>query len=506
MSRDLKTSFSPSLSLIAGAGLLGAVLWFYWPVLTNMLGELAKSDDESYGLLLPLVSGYVFYLKWPQLRRQQWRPSWAGLAVMALGLVLFMVGELAAELFTTRFSFVVVLTGVVVLVGGRRLFRLLAFPLLLLALMLPLPELITNKLTLPLQLVSSRLATGILQFSGIPVLRQGNIIDLGVRQLEVAAACSGLRYILPLLALGIIYCYFYQRRPWKVAVLFITLIPATILVNALRVTGMAIFPSLVIGFWHAFTGWLIFLFCLSSLALINWTLNRLWPQAAVTREDMAELAGMPAESQEKLLWPYLLAAFILMVLAGPLVHYEAKAPPVPIRQSFDNFPMELGPWQGQHTFIDPEMVEATRSDAHLSADYLNPGQAPVSLWIAYYDTQKKAGGFVHSPKGCLPASGWQITDEGIYQIRPHISVNYMVTNKMGARIVVFYWFLQRGRWLTSEYLNKLYMGYDGLLRRRTDGAIIRLVTPAGKDVAAAKERLAAFTNLMIPVLPEFIPN
>src|SRR5208282_394426 len=97
MSRDLKTRFFPSLSLIAGTGMLAAVLWFYWPVLANLLGSLAKSDDDSYGLLLPWVSGYIFYIKWPQIRRQLWRPSWAGLAVMAFGLGMFMVGELAAE-------------------------------------------------------------------------------------------------------------------------------------------------------------------------------------------------------------------------------------------------------------------------------------------------------------------------------------------------------------------------------------------------------------------------
>jgi EpsI family protein len=142
----------------------------------------------------------------------------------------------------------------------------------------------------------------------------------------------------------------------------------------------------------------------------------------------------------------------------------------------------------------------------LSAEYTNPQHGPVSLWIAYYETQKKAGGFVHSPKGCLTASGWQTLDTGIYQIAPGQPVNYLLVEKMGTRMVVFYWYLQRGRWLTSEYFNKFYMGYDGLLRRRTDGALIRLVTPAGNDLPGAQERLDSFARQLSPIIQKFIPN
>lgn len=507
MRNDAQNRFLSWLPLIAGAGVAVGVLWLYWPTLARLIWSLAKSDDDSYGLLLPLVSGYIVYLKWPQVRRQSGHASWAGLAVMAAGLGLFIIGELAAELYTTRFSFVVVLTGLVFLVGGWRLVRLLGFPILLLVMMLPLPQLITYKLTLPLQLVSSRLATSILQTLGVPVLRQGNIIDLGVRQLQVVAACSGLRYILALLALGIIYCYFFQRRPWKVGLLLITLIPAAIFANAVRVAATALFPALLEGFWHGFSGWLIFVFCLGSLALINWILNRLWPPGSPVKAVTVGGGEEPAPALAKTaLSPYLLAALGLVLLALPVTHRVSKATSVPLLDSFDHFPMQLGPWQGRHTYIDPEMVAQTRSHAHLSADFSNPDHGGVSIWIAYYETQKKAGGFVHSPKGCLTASGWRTKEEKTIDIAPGLSVNYMLVDQMGTNLVVYYWFLQRGRWLTSEYLNKFYMGYDGLVRRRTDGALIRLITPAGKDVKAAQERLTAFARLLAPVLPQFIPN
>jgi len=506
MPNDMRNRVITHLPLIAGLLLSVALLWLYWPILSKLFLSLAESEDFSYGLLLPLVSGYIVYLKWPQLRRQSWQPSWMGLLIIAAGICLYVLGELAAEEYTIRFSFIVVLAGSLFLAGGWNLVRLLSFPLILLVLMLPLPELVTYKLTLPLQLISSRLAAGILQTLGVPVLRQGNIIDLGVRQLQIVAACSGLRYILALLALGLIYCYFFQRRPWKVAVLLLALIPAAILVNALRVAVMALFPALLEGFWHGFSGWLIFLLCFAFLGLINWTLNRLQPEDAPAPVT-APLDEEPSPgSRNQNLGLYLVAALAIVFLAFPLVRYVGQAPSVPLRQSFDNFPMQLGPWQGRHTFIDPAMVEATRSQAHLNADYQNPDHGSVNLWIAYYETQKKAGGFVHSPKGCLTASGWKITESSVFQIAPGLPVNLLLVEQMGTRLVVFYWFLQRGRWLASEYLNKFYMGYDGLFRRRTDGAIIRLITPAGDDIESARKRLISFADLLLPVLPQFIPD
>ena len=254
-----------------------SIILFYWPVLTRMINYLSTNDDYSYGLIIPLVSGYIVYQKWPQIKQMTWQPSWWGLLLIMGGLWLNIIGELAADLYVPRVSFVICLFGIAVLVGGWRLLRILIFPLFLLFLMIPLPDLITKALTLPLQLISSQLATGILQLIGIPVFRQGNIIDLGVRQMQIVDACSGLRYILALFALGVIFCYFYQRKPWKILILMIVLIPATILANAMRVAAMGLYPALLEGFWHAFSGWLIFIFCFGILAVVNYFLNRLSP-------------------------------------------------------------------------------------------------------------------------------------------------------------------------------------------------------------------------------------
>ncbi|HLD46521.1 MAG TPA: VPLPA-CTERM-specific exosortase XrtD [Desulfobaccales bacterium] len=482
-----------------------AVLWFYWPVLAKLFGDLAENEDYSFGLLLPLVSGYIVYLKLPQIRSYLWRPSWLGLLFMAVGFAFYIVGELGADLYIPRLSFVIVITGLLFLMGGWSLVRLLLFPLFLLILMFPLPGLLTKQLTMPLQLISSRLATAMLQMVGIPAFCQGNVIDLGVRQMQMVEACSGLRYILALLALGVIFCYFFQRCLWKILLLLMVLIPSAIVANALRVMAMGIIPALLSpGFWHAFSGWLIFVFCLGILSLINRILNKIQPGTAIPPDPFAP--PIPTPRSALAIESYLVLAVVLVGLGGPIATLVGRAPGVALGRSFDHFPLELGHWHGQLAYIDPEMVKATKSDAHLNAEFRSPGQPPISLWIAYYKTQKKAGGFVHSPKLCLTGGGWTHLNTGIGRLGKDMPVNYLILQQMGTSMVVYYWYLQRGRWFTNEYLNKLYMVIDGLTRRRTDGALIRLITPAEPNVEAARKRLDAFALQLAPVLPHFIPN
>ena len=428
------------------------MIWSYWPVLIRLLSYLSTSDDYSYGLIIPLISAYIVYLKWPQVKQRNWQPSWWGLLIMAGGFWLNIAGELAADLYIPRLSFVMTLSGLLVLIGGWQLLKLLIFPVLLLILMVPLPELVTNKLTMPLQLISSQLATGLLQLAGIPVFRQGNIIDMGVRQMQIVNACSGLRYILSLLALGIIFCYFYQRKPWKILILLLILIPATILANGFRVAAMGVYPVLLVGFWHAFTGWLIFIFCFVILAVVNFILNRWSPpdEESISAIDLEPSEDIQTPESKRGLWRYAFIAGFIILMFIPIAKRASYAPNYPLKEGFENFPMTIGSWQGRHVYIDPEMVAETKSQAHLNAEYSNPDHGMVSLWIAYYESQKKAGAFVHSPKGCFVASGWDIEKGETINIGENRPVNWMVVDRMGEKLLVYYWFLQRGRWLADE--------------------------------------------------------
>ncbi len=494
--------------LIIAGSLFAFLIWFFWPVLTGLVDHLLINDDYSYGLLIPVVRGDVVYRKWPQIMGQAWSPSWWWLLFIVGGLTINIIGELAADLYVPRIGFLITLGGIIVLLGGWSIFRLVIFPFLLLFMMIPLPQLITNKLTLPLQLISSQLATFFLQIVGIPVFRQGNIIDMGVRQMQIVDACSGLRYILALLALGVIFCYFYQRKPWKIIVLLLVLIPATIFANAVRVAAMGLYPALLDGFLHAFSGWLIFVFCFGILAIVNYVLNRLDPPGEEKTSGLSDALPPEPEQSGKSAPPWVQAgiALVIMLIFLPITIRAATAPNYPLKNGFENFPMSIDSWQGRHVYIDPEMVAATQSHAHLNAEYVSQNHGWVALWIAYYETQKKAGGFVHSPKGCFVGSGWEIEQAKIIDIAEGKPVNWMIVNRMGEKLLVYYWFLQRGRWLADETQNKFYMAYDGFFYRRTDGAMIRLITPVGDNIESAQKRLTMFAQDIGGILNNYIPD
>ena len=505
--KKVDTASSLNRNIFLGVVLALGVLLIYWQVLYNLFQQLAADEDFSYGLLLPFVSAYLVYLKWPELRRRPWRPSWVGLIFLALALILLVSGKLVTEYYSMRLSFIIFTAGLLLLLGGWGILRLLAFPLVLLILMLPLPGIITSTLTLPLQLTSSCLAAAILRTLGYPLVLAGNIIDLGVRQLQVVAACSGLRYILSLLALGIIYCYFYQRTVWKAAVLLIALIPAAILANALRVAAMGVYPSLQEGFWHGFTGWLIFVFCFSILALLNGGLNRLQPRVASASESpqVTETAATPPTS----LRPYFIAALAMIIISGSLFYTVAQPPRVPLLQSFDHFPLQLGPWQGHRTYMDQKIFAKTDADSYFEADYSSAGQESVSFYIAHYETQATTGGLGHNPAICMTGSGWETLESGNAELAPGYPVNYLLLKRkgMGTPLLVYYWNIQQGLWLAeggNARLYKLISIYQGIRLHRSDWALVRLMTPLSNDKQSAESRLSDFAQQLLPILPQFI--
>jgi exosortase D (VPLPA-CTERM-specific) len=499
-----KTRSPHLLPIILGTIITIGILWLYYYPLSLVAEQVAESEDYSFGLLLPLVAAYITYLKWPEIRRTPRRPSWIGLAVMALGFALYVVGDFLAIIYLPSVSFIVVIAGIICLLTGRRILRLLWFPLFLLFLMVPLPAVLMKSLTLKLQLLSSLLASDLLQAAGILVVRHGNVIDLGVRQLQVVEACSGLRYLLSLFALGIIYCYFFQRRYWKATILLLSLIPASIMANAFRVAAMAIFPVLSVeGFWHSFSGWLIFIFAFGLLALTNWLLNYLSPGSPGTKPpDAPTVTPLAAPRKASYNLPLLAALALLLLAMLGTTGYKAAA--VPLRQSLDKFPLQLGSWQGQRRYLDPAMAKRVGATDYLEAIFHNPDRSEVSLWIGYFGTQsQKISERIHSPLICLTGSGWKIVESRIVDIAPGRPVRYLLIEQAGTQQVVYYWYLQGGRWLASEYPTRLYMGFDALVRRRNDGAIVRLITPAGNSVKSARNRLDGFGRLLVPMLPQF---
>lgn len=259
-------------------GGLTAIL--YAPVLKTLVQNWWNNPDYGHGFLVPVFAGYVLWRE-----RERWttatsKPSNFGLLVMIASVVLLIGGSLGAELFTTRFSLLLLLAGMILFLGGWQVLRAVSFPLAFLLLMIPIPVLIYNQITFPLQLLASRFATFWLELVQVPVLREGNVLILPNYSLEVVEACSGIRSLMTLLTLAIAYGYLVERRRWVRYALTLLMVPIAIVSNAIRIMGTGVLtfhfgPKAAEGFFHEFSGWIIFLAALVLMFLCHWILRHI---------------------------------------------------------------------------------------------------------------------------------------------------------------------------------------------------------------------------------------
>ena len=511
---------APGLFLLALAvmlftfreGLAGMVAWWDEP-------------EYSHGYLIPFISLYLLAARLELLDSVKPSASWAGVAVVLCGLAGFFLGELSALYVIVQYAFVLTIWGLVITqVGGRGL-KVLWPVLIFLLFMVPLPRFIQWNLSNDLQLISSQLGTGFLRLTGIPVFLQGNVIDLGNYKLQVVEACAGLRYLFPLMAFALLCAVMFRGAVWQRVLLFLSSLPIAIVMNSFRiaVTGVLVNSygtSAAEGFLHYFEGWVIFTLCLALLFMEMWALARVSGRSLDDVFDL-ELPGRTAlPGLTVLLSPNrpLLAAVLLLVLAALGSFAIAnRVEQVPDRTPLTAFPLKLGEWRGTEGEVPRDQLEELKLTDYIMASYSRPGVAQsVELYVAYYASQRK-GASIHSPKACLPGGGWVIDEfsqVGVPGAGPdtatgdEMTVNRTLISLGSQRMLVYYWFEQRGRHITNEYLAKWYIFQDSLLMNRTDGALVRVITvlPEGGDVAAADQRLQEFIRVAAPRLGYYVPG
>ncbi|MBW2275639.1 MAG: exosortase/archaeosortase family protein [Deltaproteobacteria bacterium] len=280
--------------LLGKLGVIGAVLLVYAPILYYMMLHWKAVDDYSHGFLIVPLAIYFAWEKWPQLQRAPAEGSWLGLIPLGAGAGALTVGRLGVELMSMRMGFVLTLIGMVLLLFGRQVTRILAFPLCFLFLMVPLPQSLVNIIAFPLQLIAASAAVWTLHLLHIPALLEGNIIHLANTQLFVAEACSGLRSLMALLTLGVVFAHFFRKgRPIQQLVIVVSTFPIAILVNAIRVaiTGFLTYHHGVEaagGFIHEFQGMITFSVAFVLLLAEARLLNLLWPATRRASPPQAE--------------------------------------------------------------------------------------------------------------------------------------------------------------------------------------------------------------------------
>lgn len=263
------------------AVIVALLLWLYVPTLVHLVAQWWKDPDFSHGFFVPLFSGFVIWQERSRLAALTPRPSWWGLLFLGVGLCLLIVGQMGAELFLSRVSFLIVLAGLIVFFFGWSFFRAVLFPWAFLFLMIPVPTIVFNQITFPLQLLASRVASTILPWMGVPVLREGNVIVLPAMALEVAEACSGIRSLMSLATLAVIYGYLMERRVGVRVLLALASIPIAVAANSFRIVGTGLLvqywdPDKAEGFFHEFQGWLVFVASLVMLYLFHRIVRIFW--------------------------------------------------------------------------------------------------------------------------------------------------------------------------------------------------------------------------------------
>lgn len=515
--------------LLAVAALLGLA---FHEGLVQMVQTWLSTEEYSHGLLLPLLAGYLIWQRRTALRQHNWQPHWTGLFIVAIGLVANAMGKLSAVYAIQQYSFVMTLYGLVICAGGWRLLQALTAPMLLLLFMVPLPNFFMNNLSAELQLISSKIGVWCIRAAGISVYLEGNVIDLGTYKLQVAEACSGLRYLFPLMTMGFVMAYLFKAPMWKRTAVFLSSIPLTILMNSLRIGVIGVMVeywgiAMAEGFLHEFQGWAVFMVTAAIMMLEIVVLSRLGRNGKSWRESFGSLrdpvpiniggVGAASASTPASIPRPILGALLLLVAAAPAAWaFSAQTELTPSRATFAEFPQQIGNWQGRRSPIEQVYLDVLMLDDYIMADYTQSGaaaQGAVNFYVAWYDSQR-AGQSAHSPRSCLPGGGWDIrTIEQIDVASARVAgqtlrVNRVLIENGANKQLVYYWFQQRGRIVTNEYLVKWYLFRDSLTRHRTDGALVRLMiaVPEGKSLEQAEMELQKFAGDVMPPLESHVPG
>jgi len=507
--------------LLAGA-VAALTLWLFWDGISFMWSAWVGTPEYSHAILVPPVAAFLIWQQKDRLERIAFVGSGWGVMLVVLGGAMLVLGQLATIYTLVQYAYLVTLAGLVLSFTGMPAFRLLAVPLLILVFMIPLPQFLANDLSLKLQLVSSEFGVWLMHLCGVSVYAEGNVIDLGVYKLQVAEACSGLRYLFPLMTVGFLMAYFYRGAAWKRLVVFFSSIPITLVMNSVRVGTIGIMVEhwgigMAEGFLHEFQGWAVFMLCAGLMIGEIVVLNGLGREAGSWRQlfGVEFPAPTPRDAvlhRRRVPPSFIGAAAVLLTFVVVAVMLPRPAEIIPARANFAAFPMQLGGWSGRAQALEGVYLETLKLDDYLLADYAGEG-GRINLYMAYYNSQRK-GEAVHSPRSCLPGGGWELKDFA-QRTLPDVRINGQPLRVNRTSIVlgnqrqlVYYWFQQRGRVVSNEFAVKWYLFLDALMRHRTDGALVRIILPVvpGADEREADRSLTDFASRIATELPRYVPN
>ena len=512
----------------AGLALFVALLAVSIPIFWIGFASLAaawSTAEYSHGPLIPLISLYLFIRELRRMPPPEAAPRnrWPGILVIIAALGVAVVGNLMRVPDIVTYALILWISGVVLTIFGWNRGRRHQLPVFHLVFMLPLPQMLYWKLTIFLQWVSSALGVWFVSLAGVAVFLEGNVIDLGVYKLQVAEACSGLRYLFPILSFSYLFAILYRGPLWHKLVLLLSAAPLTVLMNSVRIGIIGILVDRygieqAEGFLHFFEGWVIFLICVAILFVMAMVLQRLAPNPMPLSEAIdLDFQGFGAIFSRILaIRPSAALALAAALTAATSFGWHALPAPEaaePDRDPLLLYPRRIGDWQSYTVDLEPKIEEVLGADDYVNAFYQTPeANSVISFFVAWYDKQTEGQG-IHSPEVCLPTGGWEVfslnevTVDMTGTAYGSFSANRAVIQKGLQKQVVYYWFEGRGKRVANDFRAKLSVLRDSLVIGRTDGALVRYVTPIEADETEedAEARLLDFMRQSLDTLPRFVP-
>lgn len=503
---------------------LGAAVFFADGL--GALGQAWQLPEYSHGPLIPVLSGLLFLrqLKNVPVNTGPADKRWIGVCVLLLAILFGVLGKLANIADIVAYALIIWVGGILLVSFGWRTGKHFWPPVLHLVYMLPLPGVLYYKLSTWLQFISSELGVWFLQLLSVPVFLDGNIIDMGIYKLHVAEACSGLRYLFPILSFSYIFAVLYKGPMWHKAVLLISAAPITVFMNSVRIAIAGYFVNnhgleWVEGFTHFFEGWVIFVSCIILLFLLARIMLFFQPVRMSLAESLdLEIDGLASQAMRlRLVQPSaaLISSAALVLSAALIWQLQPEREQITVaRESFHAFPRSIGSWEqtGLPQSLGRDVERVLGADDYHQVNLVRADGASVGLFMAWYDDQSQGG--VHSPEICLPSSGWEIAWLERSDIAAEtgsalpFSINRAIIQKGETRMMVYYWFEQKGRRIAWDFAAKFWLLVDGIRTGRTDGALVRLTTLIESDEAdaVAEQRLMNMLNALQDPLPSFIPK
>jgi exosortase D (VPLPA-CTERM-specific) len=519
----------PSLRGTVGLGMLILTIISAGFFFQDGIGALLvawQTPEYSHGPLIPVLSALIFVreVKAVPPVRGPVNDRWPGVLVLFIALALGALGKFARIDDVVAYALIVFVAGVLLTNFGLRRGWVFWPSVIHLCFMLPLPATIYWKLSTFLQSVSSEIGVLIIQLMNIPVYLDGNIIDLGVYKLHVAEACSGLRYLFPIMSFSYVFAVLYKGPIWHKLVLLLSAAPLAVLMNSIRIGIIGIIVDRtgiehVEGLTHLLEGWVIFLTCV----ILLFGLARVLMLLQGNRMTLGEALDLNFEG----FGPQIARIFNVVpsaALAAGMAMFAIASVGWQIlpdrqvvsieREPLGLVPYELGYWQRVALQpLEPDIERVLGASDYVSAIYQQPVTGnTVDLFIAWYEDQTRGG--IHSPEVCLPGGGWEMAEIVRTDIADRIGydgslpINRAVIQKGESKLLVYYWFEQYANRTASDVYAKAALLVSAARHGRTDGALVRLITPIarGESTGAAEERLLSATAPLMEELRRFVPR